>query len=170
MGVGKQIKKYRESMGWRHEDVALRSGVDIGTLSALEVRDSNRSKYFVDIARAFNLSFEQLVDTTREYPVSDPLAPPSILTNTTAPPLVDRHYDPHITHVIGVMEAMADERQRELAARIVDTIAQGTPTPVEPYTPSSNESQTAIDSGRARAEAKRARKTPGTKKLGPNVA
>lgn len=67
MALGKQIKKYREQADWTLADLSLRSGVDIGTINALEVRGSERSKYAPLIAKAFGLSLEQLLDESATH-------------------------------------------------------------------------------------------------------
>lgn len=60
MATGKQIEKHRKFRGWTFEDLSDRSGVDVGTINALEKRDSSRSKYFGPIAKAFGLTVEGL--------------------------------------------------------------------------------------------------------------
>lgn len=62
MALGKQIKRYREKLGWTLEDLFALSGVEVGTISALENRDSSRSKFGPPIAKAFGLTMEQLLD------------------------------------------------------------------------------------------------------------
>lgn len=73
MGLGKQIKLYRERAGWTQEQLSERSDVDVGTISALEVRDSQRSRFIGKLAAAFGLSIDQLADESRAYPVSKAL-------------------------------------------------------------------------------------------------
>lgn len=67
MGIGKQIRKYREKTGWTLEKLSEASGVEPGTISALENRDSSRSKYFPALARALGLTLEQLADESSQY-------------------------------------------------------------------------------------------------------
>lgn len=43
--------------------------VDVGTISALEVRDSSRSQFFPQIAKAFGLTLEQLADEGQDYEI-----------------------------------------------------------------------------------------------------
>ena len=52
MSLGKQIKKYRLAHGWKLEELSDRCGVEVGTISALEVRDSKRSEKAPAIAKA----------------------------------------------------------------------------------------------------------------------
>lgn len=73
MGIGAQVRKYRLKAGWTLEVLSEASGVEPGTIGALEVRDSNRSKYFAALAKAFGLSMEQLCDEAKEYPIPGPL-------------------------------------------------------------------------------------------------
>ncbi len=69
MALGKQIKHYREKLGWKLEQLSHESGVEIGTISALENRDSSRSKFGAPIAKAFGLTVEQLIDESTSYEV-----------------------------------------------------------------------------------------------------
>jgi transcriptional regulator with XRE-family HTH domain len=67
MSTGNQIRKYRTMLGWTLKQLSDRSGVDVGTISALELRSSSRSKYLGPIAAALGLSIEQLQDVNQEY-------------------------------------------------------------------------------------------------------
>lgn len=62
MALGKQIRKYRIQLDWTLEQLEEKSGVPTGTISALEVRDSSRSKFAPALANAFGLTVEQLLD------------------------------------------------------------------------------------------------------------
>lgn len=73
MATGKQIRHYRLKLGWRLEDLEEASGAPLGTISALESRDSRRSEYFSAIAKAFGLTTEQLNDEKHDWPVVDTL-------------------------------------------------------------------------------------------------
>lgn len=90
MALGKQIRHYRKKLGWLLKDLSEASDVDIGTLSALENRDSKSSEYFLPIARAFGLTLEQLSDETKDWPIdlSRQGAP------GTGPPLLARDLAP----------------------------------------------------------------------------
>ena len=70
MAIGKQIKHYREKAGWKLKELSARSDVDVGTISALEIRDSSRSEFFQKIANAFGLTLEQLADETTDHDLS----------------------------------------------------------------------------------------------------
>lgn len=67
MSLGSQIKKYRQKFGMTLEQLEEASGVQIGTLGALEARNSTKSMYAMDIAKGLGLTLEQLLDETREY-------------------------------------------------------------------------------------------------------
>ena len=60
MGLGQNIRRHRVGQGLTLEQLSERSGVDIGTISALENRDSVRSKYASAIARGLGLTVEEL--------------------------------------------------------------------------------------------------------------
>lgn len=60
MALGKQIKACREYLGWTLQQLSDLSGVEDGTINALENRDSSRSKYARNIANAFGLSVDEL--------------------------------------------------------------------------------------------------------------
>lgn len=62
MGMGRRIRLFRERAGITLEALEQLSGVDKGTISALENRDSSRSQYFPALAKAFGLTVEQLGD------------------------------------------------------------------------------------------------------------
>ena len=63
MALGKQIRKYREHREWTLEQLSSASGVPVGTIGALENRDSSRSMYASKIASAFGVSVETLIES-----------------------------------------------------------------------------------------------------------
>ncbi|GAB3357983.1 MULTISPECIES: helix-turn-helix domain-containing protein [Giesbergeria] len=67
MALGKQIKRYRELLGWTLESLSEKSRVDVGTISAMENRDSQRSKYAAPLAKALGLTLDQLLDESTTY-------------------------------------------------------------------------------------------------------
>lgn len=67
MALGKQIKRYRELLGWTLESLSEKSCVDVGTISAMENRDSQRSKYAAPLAKALGLTLEQLLDESTTH-------------------------------------------------------------------------------------------------------
>ena len=77
MALGNQIKKYRGKLGWTLEKLTEVSKVDDGTISALENRDSVRSKYALAIAKAFGLTVEELCDELVDYDVVARIAVPA---------------------------------------------------------------------------------------------
>lgn len=103
MATGKQIRHYRLKLGWKLEQLTEASGVDVGTISALEQRDSSRSKYFKDIARAFGITQEQMDDETKDYP----LHPPSMAAVTHIASEKQAHYDINANGDAWTIEAVA---------------------------------------------------------------
>lgn len=69
MALGKQIRRYREKAGLTLENLSDLSNVEVGTLSALEIRDSKRSQFVQDIAAALGLTVEQLMDEGADFPL-----------------------------------------------------------------------------------------------------
>ena len=67
MALGKQIRYYREARKLTLEALAEAAHVEIGTISALENRDSHRSKYTAALAGALGLTVEQLLDESRDW-------------------------------------------------------------------------------------------------------
>lgn len=67
MSLGSQVRKYRLQLGWTLEDLESRSGVGRGTINALENRGSKKSTYASDLASAFGLTLEQLLDESRNW-------------------------------------------------------------------------------------------------------
>lgn len=61
MTLGTKMKKLRELRGWRLADLARRSGVDLKTLAAIEARDSKRSEFAPQIARALDVRLDELL-------------------------------------------------------------------------------------------------------------
>ncbi|MDB5965110.1 MAG: putative phage repressor [Polaromonas sp.] len=60
MGLGKAIKDIRLKTGLTLQQLEELSGVDAGTIHALEARDSSRSQFFPAIAKAFKMTVEEL--------------------------------------------------------------------------------------------------------------
>ncbi|THJ30965.1 helix-turn-helix transcriptional regulator [Lampropedia aestuarii] len=74
MSLGSQIKHYREKMGWTYEQLSEKSGVEKGTLNAMEKRGSQASKFASEIAKAFGLTVEMLIDESVDYDVPYPIS------------------------------------------------------------------------------------------------
>jgi len=60
MATGENIRKLRLLCGMTLDQLSELSGVEVGTISALENRDSSRSKFFPVIAKAFGISTDDL--------------------------------------------------------------------------------------------------------------
>ncbi len=67
MATGRQIKKYRTERGWTLDELSEKSGVERGTIFALESRDSEKSSFFGQIAAAFGMTVDQLQDSEKNW-------------------------------------------------------------------------------------------------------
>lgn len=67
MSLGAQVEKYRAIAGLQYRELADLSGVDIGTINALEKRKSKRSEHGPALARAMGLTVEQLLDAEADH-------------------------------------------------------------------------------------------------------
>ena len=65
MALGKRVRALREQRGWTLEYLEEVSGVPVGTISALEVRNSKRSVYASALAKAFGVTLEELLEDER---------------------------------------------------------------------------------------------------------
>ena len=66
MGLGARIQHHRRRLGLTQDQLADRSGVPKVNISALEVRDSDRTKFAIPLARAMGLTVEQLTNPSYE--------------------------------------------------------------------------------------------------------
>lgn len=80
MALGARLRYYRLKAGISQQDLAAASGVDNGTISALENRDSDRSKFFLPLAKALGLTIDQLADDSADHPINPGFVPPSLPT------------------------------------------------------------------------------------------
>lgn len=69
MALGAQIRKYRSKAGLTLEQLSELSGVEVGTINALENRDSSRSGYGSKLAAALGMSVEMLQDEAADHDV-----------------------------------------------------------------------------------------------------
>src|SRR5574337_643973 len=69
MPLGSHVKKYRKALGFTLGKLAERSQVDVGTLGAMEIRDSARSEFIDKIAQALCLTVEELLDESADHSV-----------------------------------------------------------------------------------------------------
>lgn len=60
MALGSNIRRIRTHRGWTLADLSDLSGVDVGTIHALEQRDSTRSKFAQQIAKGLGVTLDQL--------------------------------------------------------------------------------------------------------------
>lgn len=61
MALGKNVKRLREAKGINQTTLAKMAGLSIGSLSALENRDSVRSEFAPQLARALGVPVEELI-------------------------------------------------------------------------------------------------------------
>jgi transcriptional regulator with XRE-family HTH domain len=61
MNLGERLRALRQARGWRLEDVSSRSGVEVGTLGALEARKSKRSEFTKQIAAGFGMTVDEFL-------------------------------------------------------------------------------------------------------------
>lgn len=80
MALGNRIRYYREKAGLTLDQLSERSGVDVGTISALENRSSSRSKFATPIAKGLGMTVEMLEDENQDLDVVALLASPMIST------------------------------------------------------------------------------------------
>lgn len=64
MALGKNVRALRLARGWELEDLSKRSGVKVGTISAIELRNSVRSQFAPQLAEAFGIPLERLIADT----------------------------------------------------------------------------------------------------------
>lgn len=76
MALGNRIRYYREKAGLTLDQLSERSGVDVGTISALENRGSSRSKFATPIARGLGMTVEMLEDESQDLDVLALMASP----------------------------------------------------------------------------------------------
>jgi phage repressor protein C with HTH and peptisase S24 domain/DNA-binding XRE family transcriptional regulator len=71
MGVGRFIRELRLAKGWTQPQLSEASGVDVGTISAIEQRDSSRSNHFPALAEALDMPLSFLLHAAKkgELPV-----------------------------------------------------------------------------------------------------
>lgn len=125
MALGARIRYYRKKLGWTLEQLSEASGVDVGTISALEKRNSKRSEKSIQIAQAFGLTVEQLqdeidwieVNRDSEKRRSRSTDRPRFEMDEGDPALVfmpRKHPNRYIANVIRMMEA-TDDVGRQIA-------------------------------------------------------
>lgn len=62
MALGKNVRTLRDKLKWTLEELSKASGVPVGTISAIETRDSVRSKYAGKLATGFGVDVLILTD------------------------------------------------------------------------------------------------------------
>lgn len=103
MTLGEKIKRYRDELGLTLDQLSEMSGVDRGTINALEIRKSNQSKYAPALAAAFGLTMDQLWSDTDYLP--DLQAGLRPMDAGTAPAAADGHSDPQTADALQALHA-----------------------------------------------------------------
>lgn len=70
MALGSNLRRLRKARGFTLRRLSELSGVEVGTLSAIEMRDSKRSEYAVPIAHALGVTVEELYGSVPEPPAA----------------------------------------------------------------------------------------------------
>jgi len=76
MSLGSNIRRHRQGLGLTLEQLSELTGnaVDVGTISALEKRESKRSQFAPHLAKAFRISLEDLLDDCFNIPATSLLS------------------------------------------------------------------------------------------------
>jgi len=104
MALGKTVKALREAHGWTLKDLSKRSGVPVGTIGALEVRDSVRSEYAPKLAIGFGIPLEELLPATATATLTAPTGTLSATGSATKQPLAQ--IEPAQGAINGVAQAL----------------------------------------------------------------
>lgn len=132
MAIGKQIKLYRGRLGWKLKELSELSGVEVGTISALEIRDSKKSDFFLPLAAAMGLTLEQLADESTEYTPNPPSQAPQpaplpvastggavvAMERTPFYPSQQNLTDPQVNEAIRIMVALSEADRRGALANL----------------------------------------------------
>lgn len=62
MSLGSRVREWRNFYKWTLDDLSDRSGVEKGTISAMENRGSKRSEFAGALAKAFGITTDELLD------------------------------------------------------------------------------------------------------------
>lgn len=125
---GQRIKDLRIKQGLTLEKLSELSGVDIGTISALEVRNSTRSKYFPALATALGVSIGDLLSESSEQHIT---CAEGTATHTTEAALKKKlkdwrmHASPRSIQVIDQLSVLAEkDALREDDWTLIETMAR----------------------------------------------
>lgn len=116
MTVGAQIKHYRKKLKWRLKQLAEASDVEIGTLSALETRGSQKSQFIPQIAKAFGLTVEQFLDESTSYQPDPDKFKANIPFETKDS--VKSNADPWIDEAVFILQSLPIEDRRAVVANM----------------------------------------------------
>ena len=125
MRLGLKFRARRLALGRTLDKLSEAAGVDVGTISALETRDSERSKYFPQLAEALGVTMEELTarpaqDDARREGGSTPAPTPPIHHDkvSLAPPSVTLDLPAECLVVWYQLERINPERRKRIRAII----------------------------------------------------
>lgn len=130
MSLGSQVRKYRKYKQWTLDDLAGRSGVARGTISALEKRDSNRSEFASRLASAFDISLEQLMDESRNWLEDEERIKAS---NLSTAEYVGRAPSQHLVAVAGLAQLGENGWYEEITAPGADGYVEAASSDADAY-------------------------------------
>lgn len=119
MAAGANIRRLRLDKGWTLADLSERSGVEVGTISALEMKNSSRSKYLGQLADALGVSQDELEGR---------------------PPSPSGVADPIIADLAALPEREAQLIRAEIAAKAAQARLDALRTELAPALPKSKQS------------------------------
>lgn len=93
MALGKKIRALREARGLTLEQLSDLSGVELGTISALENRDSQRTKFAGALAAALSVSMEELASDDEVPQGAGASAQPAVRSRAAVWPFTARFAD-----------------------------------------------------------------------------
>ena len=115
MALGANVKAFRANREWDQPTLSEKAKVDIGTISALETRDSARSKFTAQLAVAFGVSIEELLAG------DDPIVRSGKALAKTPPPKSDPTHglSPRAIEVAQAWMKLPDYKQKGYAQGIM---------------------------------------------------
>lgn len=116
MSLGSRIRHYREKAGWTLEQLSERCGVDVGTISALENRGSQRSKYATAIAAGFGMTLNQLEDEDADHHVPMERAPAHLRVNEPSTTIYSAKLSPEETLLLQAFRTASEETRGAMLA------------------------------------------------------
>lgn len=124
MGLGSNIRWLRTQRGMTLERLAELSDVDVGTISALEVRGSARSKYAPALARALGVTLEDLLGPDLPLQVAPPthLPPRPAQEATPAYRVEASHAEATLSALARLLETLPEDARPEVRRRLGELV------------------------------------------------